>query len=237
CFLLLFFQAEDGIRDRNVTGVQTCALPIWISNFETKDPLYFRAEPVGCTATILTKIFKEKQVEISATNAKLLVSAIISDTLLFKSPTCTDEDQQAAKELAEIAGIDLDTYGLDMLKPGTDISEKSVAELIHMDAKEFTMGDAKVEIAQINTIDTEEVYKKQTAFETEINKEIEAKGLDLFLLAVIDILNSNSEVLALGKASDNVEKAFDVQLAANRALLEGVVSRKKQIVTKLGATF
>ena len=124
-----------------------------------------------------------------------------------------------------------------MLKAGTDISEKSVAELIHMDAKEFTMGDAKVEIAQINTIDTEEVYKKQTAFETEINKEIEAKGLDLFLLAVTDILNSNSEVLALGKASDNVEKAFDVQLAANRALLEGVVSRKKQIVTKLGATF
>lgn len=229
-----FQQSVDNINELTISEVIDHHR---IANFETKDPLYFRAEPVGCTATILTKIFKEKQVEISATNAKLLVSAIISDTLLFKSPTCTNEDKQAAKELADIAGIDLDTYGLDMLKAGTDLSDKSVAELIHMDAKEFTMGEAKVEIAQINTIDTEEVYKKQADFETEINKQIEAKELDLFLLAVTDILNSNSEVLALGKASENVEKAFDVQLAANRALLEGVVSRKKQIVTKLGATF
>lgn len=208
-----------------------------IANFETKDPVYFRAEPVGCTATILANIFKEQQVEISATNAKLLVSAIISDTLLFKSPTCTKADEKVAKELAAIARIDLNKYGLDMLKAGTDLSDKTVAELIGMDAKEFTMGDAKVEIAQINAIDTDEVYKQQEAFEVEINKQIDTKGLDLFLLAVTDILNSNSEVLALGDASKNVEKAFDVQLAANRALLEGVVSRKKQIVTKLGVTF
>src|SRR5699024_1679948 len=138
---------------------------------EQNDRFSCRAKPISRTDTILTKIFKEKQVEISATNAKLLVSAIISDTLLFNSPTCTNEDKQAAKELADIAGIDLDTYGLDMLKAGTDLSDKSVAELIHMDAKEFTMGEAKVEIAQINTIDTEEVYKKQADFETEINKQ------------------------------------------------------------------
>src|SRR5699024_6098541 len=148
-----------------------------------------------------------------------------------------NEDKQAAKELADIAGIDLDTYGLDMLKDGTDLSDKLVAELIHMDAKEFTMGEAKVEIAQINTIDTEEVYKKQADFETEINKQIEAKEIDLFLLAVTCILECNSEVLALGKGSENVDEACDVQLAANRGLLEGVVSRKKQIVTQLGATF
>src|SRR5699024_7155975 len=145
--------------------------------------------------------------------------------------------EKIAKELAEIAEVDMDTYGLDMLKAGTDLSDKSVSELISMDAKEFKMGDAKVEIAQINAIDIEEVYTKQAEFEDEINVVIKDKDLDLFLLAVTDILNSNSEVLALGNASKNVEKAFQVQLAANRALLEGVVSRKKQIVTKLGETF
>src|SRR5699024_834074 len=103
-----FQQSVDNIKELTISEVIDHHR---IANFETKDPLYFRAEPVGCTATILTKIFKEKQVEISATNAKLLVSAIISDTLLFKSPTCTNEDKQAAKELADIAGIDLDTYG------------------------------------------------------------------------------------------------------------------------------
>src|SRR5699024_12351130 len=95
-------------------------------------------------ATILTKIFKEKQVEISATNAKLLVSAIISDTLLFKSHTCTNEDKQAAKEIADIAGIDLDTYELDMLKAGKDLSDKSVAEYIYMYAMEFIIRESQV---------------------------------------------------------------------------------------------
>src|SRR5699024_2397521 len=132
-----------------------------IANFETSDPLYFRAEPVGCTATILTKIFREKAVEISKTNAILLLSAIISDTLLFKSPTCTSEDENIAKELAEIADVDVQTYGLDLLKAGTDLNDKSVRELISMDAKEFKMGGANVEIAQINVIDIEEMYTRQ----------------------------------------------------------------------------
>jgi len=208
-----------------------------IANFETSDPLYFRAEPVGCTATILTKIFREKAVEISKTNAILLLSAIISDTLLFKSPTCTSEDENIAKELAEIADVDVQTYGLDLLKAGTDLNDKSVRELISMDAKEFKMGGANVEIAQINVIDIEEMYTRQDIFEQEINQVIEEKDLDLFLLVVTDILNSNSDVLALGKSSQHVEQAFEVELAANRALLEGVVSRKKQIVTTLGETF
>lgn len=229
-----FQQSVDNISDVKVIEVIDHHR---IANFETADPLYFRAEPVGCTATILTKICKEKDVVVTKTNARLLLSAIISDTLLFKSPTCTPEDEKIAKELAEIAEIDVDTYGLDMLKAGTDLSDKSVSELISMDAKEFKMGDAKVEIAQINAIDIEEVYTRQAEFEDEIMGVIKDKDLDLFLLAVTDILNSNSEVLALGNASKNVEKAFQVQLAANRALLEGVVSRKKQIVTKLGETF
>src|SRR5699024_3647587 len=113
----------------------------------------------------------------------------------------------------------------------------TIIELLEMDAKEFTMGDSKVEIAQVNAIDIDSVYERQAEFETEIKKIVEAKGLDLFLLVVTDILNSNSEALAIGARSQNVEDAFKVKLAANRALLEGVVSRKKQIVTNLEATF
>jgi len=229
-----FQQSVDNIRDVKVAEVVDHHR---IANFETQDPLYFRAEPVGCTATILYKIFKENDVEISKTNALLMLSAIVSDTLLFKSPTCTDEDVKVAKALEAIADVDVNVYGLDMLKAGTDLSDKTVAELLEMDAKEFTMGSAKVEIAQVNAVDVESVYTKQAEFEEAIEKIIEEKELDLFLLVVTDILNSNSEALALGNASKNVEEAFQVQLAANRALLKGVVSRKKQIVTNLGETF
>lgn len=229
-----FQQSVDNIRDVKITEVIDHHR---IANFETNDPLYFRAEAVGCTATILNKMFKENGVEVSEKDALLLLSAIISDTLLFKSPTCTQEDIQAGEELAKIANVDLEKYGLDMLKAGTDLSDKSIAELLAMDSKEFMMGPSKVEIAQVNAVDLEEIYKKQREIEKEIEKVIEEKDLDLFLLVVTDIINSNSEVLALGKASRNVEDAFNVQLAGNRALLEGVVSRKKQIVTNLGETF
>ena len=97
-----------------------------IANFETADPLYYRAEPVGCTATILNKLYKENGVEIKKEIAGLMLSAIISDSLLFKSPTCTEQDVQAAKELAEIAGVDAEVYGLDMLKAGADLSKKTI---------------------------------------------------------------------------------------------------------------
>lgn len=208
-----------------------------VANFETSEALYFRVEPVGCTATILNKLFKENNVEVSKTNAILMLSAIVSDSLLFKSPTCTEEDIAAARELEVIAGINLEEYGLEMLKAGTDLSDKTIAELLEMDAKEFTMGDAKVIIAQVNAVDLDAVYERQATFELEINKVIETRGLDLFLLVVTDIVNSNSDILAIGKASSNVETAFQIELAKNRAFLSGVVSRKKQIAPQLDATF
>src|SRR5690625_4661532 len=229
-----FQQSVDNISDANIVEVIDHHR---IANFETADPLYFRAEPVGCTATILLKLFKEHHVEVSKLNAGLMLSAIISDTLLLKSPTCTDEDVAAAKELSDIANLDMDTYGLDMLKAGTDLSDKTVAELLAMDAKEFTMGAAKVEIAQINAVDVESIYKNQSELEKGILSIIDEKGLDLFLLVVTDIINSNSEALALGNAKANVEKAFNVTLTNNRAFLKGIVSRKKQIVTNLTASF
>jgi len=208
-----------------------------ISNFETKEPLYFRAEPVGCTATILNKMYKENGVDVPKEIAGLLLSAIISDSLLLKSPTCTKEDVDAAYELAEIAGVDLETYGLDMLKAGADLNDKSIAELLTMDAKEFSMNGAKVEIAQVNAVDTSQIYEKQADIEAEIEKIMQEKGLELFLFVVTDILNNDSEVLAMGNAKGHVEQAFGERLDNNRALLKGIVSRKKQIVTKLTDEF
>ncbi|MGN1402063.1 MAG: manganese-dependent inorganic pyrophosphatase [Bacillus sp. (in: firmicutes)] len=208
-----------------------------IANFETSDPLYYRAEPVGCTATILLKIFKEKGLAIPREIAGLMLSAIISDSLLFKSPTCTEEDVAAAKELAAIAGVDPSVYGLEMLKAGANLSDKTGEELISLDAKEFPMGTYKVEVAQVNAIDVNEVLERRSEIEPAIEAAIQEKGLDLFLLAVTDILNSNSTVLALGEETAAVEQAYNVKLDNGTALLEGVVSRKKQIVPVLTDIF
>ncbi|MED4531735.1 manganese-dependent inorganic pyrophosphatase [Metabacillus fastidiosus] len=207
-----------------------------IANFETSDPLYYRAEPVGCTATILNKLYKENGIEIRKEIAGLMLSAIISDSLLFKSPTCTDEDIAAAKELAEIAGVDSASYGLEMLKAGADLSDKTIADLITLDAKEFQMGDSKVEIAQVNAVDTNDVLARQTEIESALQEVIAQKQLDLFVFVVTDILNNDSVALALGNKVSAVEEAYGVKLDNNLAVLKGVVSRKKQIVPVLTDT-
>ncbi|QUW23776.1 manganese-dependent inorganic pyrophosphatase [Sporosarcina sp. Marseille-Q4063] len=205
-----------------------------IANFETSDPLYYRAEPVGCTATILNKLFKENGVEIPKNIAGLMLSALISDSLLFKSPTFTEEDRLAVEELTAIAEVDADAYGLEMLKAGADLSDKTIADLISLDAKEFTLDDGlKIEIAQVNAVDIEEVMEKQPELEAAIDAVIAAKDLGLFLFVVTDIINNDSIVLALGKEANRAGAAFDVSLMNNTATLKGVVSRKKQIVPVL----
>jgi len=208
-----------------------------IANFETSAPLYYRCEPVGCTATILKKMYKENGLEIPPAVAGLMLSAIISDSLLFKSPTCTPEDVAAARELAAIAGVDAEAYGLEMLKAGADLSDKTIEQLISLDAKEFSMGHAKVEIAQVNAVDTNDVLSRQAELEAALNAIIEKKGLDLFVLVVTDILNNDSVALSLGKAANAVEQAYNVTLVDNKALLKGVVSRKSQIVPVLTDIF
>lgn len=208
-----------------------------IANFETKSPLYYRAEPVGCTATILNKLYKENDVEVSDTMAGLMASSIISDSLLFKSPTCTDEDEKAARELAEKADINLEEYGLEMLKAGTDISDKSAEELISLDAKAFDMGEKNVRIAQVNTVDTSDVLTRKTELENAMQKEVDENNYDLFVLLITDILDSDSTVLTVGTEKESVEKAFDVKLEDDQAVLEGVVSRKKQVVPPLNKVF
>ncbi|MFB6465964.1 manganese-dependent inorganic pyrophosphatase [Cytobacillus sp. Hz8] len=204
-----------------------------IANFETSDPLYYRAEPVGCTATILKKLYKEHGIGIPKKVAGLMLSAIISDSLLFKSPTCTEEDIAAARELAEIAEVDAESYGLEMLKAGADLSDKSVEQLISLDAKEFQMGSQKVEIAQVNAVDIQDVLSRKSEVEAALNKIIDSKNLDLFLFVITDILNNDSTAIALGRSADAVEEAYQVQLKDHTAILKGVVSRKKQIVPVL----
>ena len=196
----------------------------------TSYPLNYRAEAVGCTETIMYKLYKEYGVDIDKKIATLMLSAIISDTLLLKSPTCTEEDVQAVKELAKIADLDYEKYGLDMLKAGTDLSSFSIEEILSLDAKQTSLKDVKVIINQVNTASIPEVMEMKADLEAGMNKIIEEKGLDLFMLLITDIINSNSQVIALGNAASLVEKSYNVKLVDNTALLEGVVSRKKQVI-------
>lgn len=208
-----------------------------IANFETANPLYYRAEPVGCTSTIIYKLYQEYEAEIPQAIAGIMLSAIISDTLLFKSPTCTPEDINAAEKLADIAKVDLNSYGLEMLKAGTNLGDKSATELLDLDAKSFPMGGKTVRIAQVNTVDLKEVFNRQQELEAAMVAENAAKGYDLFLLIATDILDSNSELLAVGAPLEVVETAFATTLTDNRAFLPGVVSRKKQVVPQLTVAF
>ena len=222
-----FNQSVEGIEKAKILSVTDHHR---IANFETSEPLYYTAKPYGCTSTILFEEFKNNGIEIEKTEAVLMASCIISDTLLLKSPTTTEHDKKALAELEKIAGIDVNKYGLEMLKAGTDLDDFSAEELVNLDAKSLDKNGSKFVIAQVNTVSIEDVLKRQEELETAINKEIETKNLDLFVLAITDILNSNSEVIALGKRIDAVEKAFDKKLENNKMFLEGVVSRKKQLL-------
>ena len=196
----------------------------------TSYPLFYRAEPVGCTETIMYKLYKENNLEIDKKIATLMLSAIISDTLLFKSPICTDDDINAVKELSKIAQLDYETYGLDMLKAGTDLSSFSIGEILNLDAKAISLKDKKAIIAQVNTASIPDVMNMKADLELGINKIIKENNLDLFMLLITDIINSNSQIIVLGNYASIAEKAYGVNLIDNTALLEGIVSRKKQVV-------
>jgi manganese-dependent inorganic pyrophosphatase len=230
-------EAQQSVSDRSEVRVLEVIDHHRIANFETGDPLYYRCEPVGCTCTILNKMYKENGKQIPKNIAGLMLSAIISDSLLFKSPTCTEQDIAAAKELADIAGVDANVYGLEMLKAGADLGDKTAEQLISLDAKEFTMGDSKVEVAQVNAVDTNDILSRQAEIEDAITKVVADKNLDLFLFVVTDILTNDSVGLALGSKAAAVEKAYNVKLSNNTATLKGVVSRKKQIIPVLTDVF
>lgn len=198
--------------------------------FNTSYPLYVRIEPVGCTQTILYKLYKENNIEITPKIAFLMLSAIISDTLLLKSPTTTPEDIQTVEELNELIEEDYQEYGLEMLKAGTDLSTFTIPEILKLDAKQIDLKDKKSIINQVNTASIDDVMQMKEELEDEMQKIIKEEELDLFMLLITDIINSNSQVIVLGEHADIVEKAYDVKLEDNTALLEDIVSRKKQVV-------
>lgn len=222
-----FNQSADGIENVKILKVVDHHR---INNFKTSEPLYYRAEPVGCTGTILYEMYKEKNIEMTPDIATLCLSAIISDTLLLKSPTCTSLDEKAAFELANIAKLDINEYGLEMLKAGTDLSDLNEKELINIDGKEFDISGKKVKVAQINTASIPDMLKRQEKIEEEMKKEISEKSLSLFIVMVTDIIENNSEIIVLGDEISSFENGFNVKLENNSAYLPGVVSRKKQIV-------
>ncbi len=222
-----FNQSIEGIEQAKIIGVTDHHK---IANFETSEPLYYIAKPYGCTATILFEEYKQWGHTIDKKEAVLMASAIISDTLLLKSPTTTEHDKKALEELVKIAEIDVNEYGLEMLKAGTNLDEFSVEELINLDAKKFEKGDISFVIAQVNTISIEDVLKREKEIKEVISKTIKEKGLSLFVFAITDILNSNSEIIALGEKVEVIRAAFGKALENDKAFLEGVVSRKKQLL-------
>ena len=208
-----------------------------VANFETASPLYMRLEPVGSASSIVYRMFKECGVAVPKELAGLMLSGLISDTLLLKSPTTHPSDKVIAPELAELAGVDLEEYGLAMLKAGTNLASKTAEELIDIDAKTFELNGNQVRVAQVNTVDIAEVLERQAELEAAIEKTNAANGYSDFVLMITDIINSNSEILALGGNMDKVEAAFHFTLENNHAFLAGAVSRKKQVVPQLTESF
>ncbi|HFI0395192.1 TPA: manganese-dependent inorganic pyrophosphatase [Streptococcus suis] len=208
-----------------------------VANFGTANPLYMRLEPVGSASSIVYRAFKENGVTPPKEVAGLLLSGLISDTLLLKSPTTHATDPQVAAELAEIAGVNLEEYGLALLKAGTNLASKSAEELIDIDAKTFGLNGNDVRVAQVNTVDIAEVLERQAEIEAAMTAASAANGYSDFVLMITDIVNSNSEILALGSNMDKVEAAFNFKLENNHAFLAGAVSRKKQVVPQLTDAF
>lgn len=229
-----FQQSISDIRDVEVAAVIDHHR---VANFETANPLYMRLEPVGSASSIVYRAAKENKVELPKEVAGLLLSGLISDTLLLKSLTTHESDPQVAKELAEIAGVNLEEYGLELLKAGTNLASKSAAELIDIDAKTFELNGNNVRVAQVNTVDINDVLNRQEEIEAAISEAIVSEGYSDFVLMITDILNSNSEILALGSNMDKVEAAFNFKLDSNHAFLAGAVSRKKQVVPQLTESF
>lgn len=208
-----------------------------IANFETAEPLFYRAEPIGSTASVLYKIFKEYNIDIPQAIAGLMLSAIISDTLLFKSPTSTKQDKEIAYELAKMADVNIDAYGLEMLKAGTNLSDKTAEELINGDAKNFDMNENMVRIGQINSVGFDEILARKQELMAAMQEEVEANNYALFIVCATDILDNNSMAYVVGDHQEAVEKAFKQPIVDGQVDLPGIMSRKKQVVPPLTEAF
>lgn len=202
-----------------------------IGTLETVTPAYFRNQPVGCTSTIIYQMFKENNVEIPKNIAGLMCSAIISDTLLFRSPTCTDLDEQIAKELAKLAQINLEEYAFNMFRAGSNLVDKHHNEILRQDFKKFTIQEISFGVGQINSIDFEEEKIISDKLKIVLNDFRKEEKLDMIFFMITNILDKSTNLLFFGKGSKElVENAFDIDANENNCILKDVVSRKKQLI-------
>ena len=202
-----------------------------LGSLETVDPVFFRNEPVGCTATIICQMFHEKNIEIPENIAGLLCSAILSDTLVFRSPTCTDMDKQAAKELAEIAKIEPQEYAKEMFSAGSTLRDKTAEEIFYNDFKTFDNNGLIIGIGQVSSMSRQELEEIAERMKPFLEKKYREKGLDLAFFMLTDIIEEDTLMLCYGKsAGELMMHAFGVKIDNNEVEMSGVVSRKKQIV-------
>lgn len=204
-----------------------------LGGLNTANPIFVHIEPVGCTATIITKMFDCQKVELPKKIAGLLLSAIISDTVLFKSPTCTEQDKAAAEKLAVIAGVNLKEYGMAMLKAGADLGDLTPAQIAKTDSKPFSFGKYKAIVAQISVMDTADILAKKAELVAAMQELCQNEGYDMSLLMVTDIMEESTELVFVGEPKQLIADAFGKDASGDSIYLPGVMSRKKQIVPQL----
>ncbi len=223
-------QAVEGIEEAKVVEIIDHHR---LGGIQTSEPIYTHQEPVGCTATIVANMHWHRDVEIPVAIAGLLLSAIISDTVLFKSPTCTEYDKKTAKHLAEIAGVDINEYGLAMLKAGSGIGDMTPSEIAKNDMKEFNIGDYRIIVSQISVMDTKEVMDMEEDLVKTMTNICEKEGFDMSLVMVTDIIEEATYLLYAGSPKTLIGEAFKKDASGTHVYLPGVMSRKKQIIPPL----
>ena len=224
-------EADQAIAGINETEVIEIVDHHKLGTIETIKPVIVRNQPVGCTATIVYQMYIENNIEISPSIAGLLCSAIISDTLLFRSPTCTPVDRLVALKLAEIAGIDPEAHAVAMFDAGSDMKSKSVEEIFYQDFKKFKSGDKAFGVGQITSMNTEELRGLKERMKPFLEQARKKEDTDMIFFMLTDILAENSYLIFAGKEADDViARGFNKEPVNNEILLEGVVSRKKQFV-------
>ncbi len=221
-------------RGQAISGVETAQIleiidHHRIGSIETVTPVFFRNQPLGCTATIICQMYHENNIEIPEKIAYLLCSAIISDTLIFKSPTCTEEDIKACHELADIAGINIVEHGMEMFNAGSNLSSKTAKEIIMQDYKKFSVNDVTIGVGQINTMSQKEIDNIRGRIENYIDRVVNDGNVNMVFLLMTNIMTESSEVVFAGKSAGSVlANAFNVTVNGKTAILEKIVSRKKQ---------
>jgi len=200
-----------------------------MTGFETTEPITIITKPVGCTSTILFQLYTQNNVTISKDIAGLIISAIISDTLLLKSPITTDEDIEAVEYLSDYIGLNYTKFGYDLLEAGTDVSDLSEYDIINLDSKSYKVNGYMIDIAFVNSLDPLKVLERKEKLLEEINKFIEKNNMKLFVLVIVDIKQMDSYALVSGSLSKVVETAFGVEIKDNVIFLKGISSRKKEV--------